>query len=214
MWEKKKRERDSTTQGLRDKLNERERAAKRQKRVEEESKINLEQDIAKLKEEGLRIIREQQAQQERERKKTENSKISQQDKLQRTVKVNWGKTGEVMYSEDQLKRIFAGFGTVEHIVIAKTGKCAVILFETIGPALACERAMKNHPLYKFDVSLANKTTPQDEEGTKNSQTNGSQAAMLKAHEEFEKKVLEKMRMAQQQKQPKPQMEKTDGLESG
>jgi len=110
--------------------------------------------------------------------------------------VNWGHTGET-YSEEQLKQIFSGFGLVEQLLIGKTGKNAVVLFETVGPALACERAMKNHTIYKFEVSLANKTNPQNDVEQTSTNSTPSNEALLKAHEEFEKVVLEKMRQAAQ-----------------
>jgi len=190
MWEKKKRERDVVTQNLRDKLNERERAAKRQKKVEEETKINLEQEIAKYRKEVLR----KKEQQEKERKNNEYRKIKEKDELQRTVKVKWSNTGE-NYSEIELKKIFSGFGKTEYILVGKKGKSAIVRFETIGPAVACERALKNHPIYHFDITLLNKIstdTNTDASGSGERRNVGSDA-MLRAHEDYEKMVLENMR---------------------
>jgi len=59
MHEKRKRELDSTTKQFRDSLIERERLHKKQKKDEEQEKINLQQQISQLKEEGIRKMKEQ-----------------------------------------------------------------------------------------------------------------------------------------------------------
>eukprot|EP01125_Pyxidicula_operculata_P013270 TRINITY_DN4387_c1_g1_i1.p1 TRINITY_DN4387_c1_g1~~TRINITY_DN4387_c1_g1_i1.p1 ORF type:complete len:326 (+),score=84.29 TRINITY_DN4387_c1_g1_i1:31-978(+) len=157
--ETKKRKLDQQSRNFRDDLERREREAKRQKREEEDREANLEAEISALREDGLRIIREQQ---QKERAKQEE-KLKKKDQLQRTVVVKWatddssssGSSTE-QQSEENLKKIFSAFGSIEHLIISR--KSALIVYENVQPAINSVKTLNNHPVYKFSVNLKNETT--------------------------------------------------------
>jgi len=204
---KRKRDLDDKSRKFRDELDAREQEAERHKRNEDDTRTSLAQEIARLRDEGLRRIREQEA---KERAKQEEAR-KKKDQLHRTLKLKWG-AGH-MFTKEELHKLFGAFGTLEHILVGTKGDRAVIVYENIQPAITSERAMHKHPMYKFEAVLAYKefldtnTDGAEEIGMEYPEnqdmparsTVGTSQDMLKSHADFEAHVLAQLQHAAQAK---------------
>jgi hypothetical protein len=217
---KRKREEAETadTRRMKDKLFEKENAYKQKKEEEEALKRQTELDLHRLREEGLRKMREQQEKEAQKIAKVQG----EQDNLESTIQVKWSAKKRI-FNEDQLRDIFSAFGKINLIGFPKNKRTtALISFASIAAAIAAVNEMGDKNVYHFKVKRATKKksdpiSNDDKQShsnsnapatafpfTANSSQGGNNSAKpsvsAKDHLDFEKMILEKMRQASQLQQ--------------
>lgn len=135
LHKKRKAAQDATTRSLRDALEAREREAKRQKREGEEEQIDLNKEIQRLREEGLRKLEEEK--QRREKQAAEvifglllylfHQVRKEQRKLESQIIISWENSKDSP-SEAKLKSILQGYGNISSLLVSKSK--AVAEFES------------------------------------------------------------------------------------
>jgi len=152
---------DAKRRQMKEELDLKERAYKRQKTEEALSQEQLKNEINRLREEGIRILnqeRQKEEEEEKERIKIE-SQISDMDK---TLKLKW-KSKKYNYTQEDLEAIFSKYGDIEYIILSKKKGNSVIQFKSLYSAYSViqdKQDKLNKLLSKIDISWAGKEEPE------------------------------------------------------
>ncbi|OUM66500.1 hypothetical protein PIROE2DRAFT_59319 [Piromyces sp. E2] len=154
---------DAKRRQMKEDLDLKERAYKRQKTEEALSQEQLKNEINRLREEGLKILNqamEEDKEEEEINKKNIDSQISDMDK---TIILKW--KIKYNYSEEDLEAIFSKYGDIDYLKIKLSKKkgTAVIQFKSLYSAYSVVQDKQdkcNKLISKIDVEWAQKREPE------------------------------------------------------
>jgi len=150
---------DAKRRQMKEDLDLKERAFKRQKGEEALSKEQLKNEINRLREEGIRILNQAREEEEEEESPNMDSQISDIDK---TLKLKW-KSKKYNYVQDDLEAIFSKYGDIEYLILSKKKGNAVIQFKSLYSVyfvMTDKQEKSNKLLSKIDISWANNEEPE------------------------------------------------------
>lgn len=125
-------------------LEERERTAKRQKTEHQAAQHDLDAEIRKLREEGLRKIEEE----NRRRQKEVEEMKKEQRKKECQIIVSCEDASDVP-SEARLRSILQGYGNI--VSLLQKGKLAIAEYDKPESAAKAISALNKHPVYNYSV---------------------------------------------------------------
>ncbi|KAL6602506.1 DnaJ-domain-containing protein [Neocallimastix sp. 'constans'] len=149
---------DAKRRQMKEDLDLKERAYKRQKTEEALTKEQLQNEINRLREEGIRILN-QALEEEEEKPVNIESQISDMDK---TLKLKW-KSKKYTFSQEELEEIFSKYGKIEYLILSKKKGNAVIQFKSLYSAYSVivdKQEKCNKLISKIDISWASKEEPE------------------------------------------------------
>jgi hypothetical protein len=163
---KKREEGDMSMRKMRDDLEARENAHKRQKISEEETKRRSQADLQQMREDSLRK-REAQAQKraaaaaERE----ENGHTTPIDDNNTkaddgAIKISW-KSKKIQFTKENLETIYRAYGGLKYLIMSTTkpGR-AVVAYENLADARTAMRELNHHNPYGFKCDWASGKEPE------------------------------------------------------
>eukprot|EP01116_Phalansterium_solitarium_P004830 TRINITY_DN15_c1_g1_i1.p1 TRINITY_DN15_c1_g1~~TRINITY_DN15_c1_g1_i1.p1 ORF type:complete len:473 (+),score=109.05 TRINITY_DN15_c1_g1_i1:68-1420(+) len=216
---------DAGRRSMRNDLEDRERAFKKQKEEEAQAKARLQQEIERLRKEGLMKMTKLQGDKAAARAKAEEQLKNdrQTDDLNRTLKVRWDRRVSD-YDKDRLNDIFRLFGEVDYVVLGDKDKKkkghALITFKTLSAARLASTKLVGDADNRLSIKWASGKAPPPEEAPRASSPPRDAAGRpppppmrtAEEHDDFEAQILQKMMQKAQEQQQARQLEEQQKLQ--
>lgn len=161
MRKKKREEGDQGIRKMRDDLEARENAHKRQKISEEETKRRHQADVQQMRDDALRK-REAQAQKRAARSTTESQTPIDVDAMDEdepvlndeSIKIKW-KPKKIQFTKEQIETIFRAYGSLSFVLLSpkKPGR-ATVAYQQLENAKTVMKEMFHHNPYGFRLEWA------------------------------------------------------------
>ncbi|XP_028396001.1 dnaJ homolog subfamily C member 17-like [Dendronephthya gigantea] len=215
---------DSKRKRFKEDLEQREKSSQDDYIKEEVLVKNLEQEIERLREEGLKMLQKEQElmkqQIEEEREKTKSSLNTGEDLTPKLIKIRWkcqkNDPTNGGYSQELLQSVFIKHGNIKNIVVSSKRGSAIIEFKDLKSAEMAIENEKGNPANPLKLSWLEGSSSDVDSGFKPEKLsakyhtpNMATSSITRDPRDYESLVMRKLRQAEERKRLCEELEDED-----